>query len=310
MENEVLANRRLLCADYDILGLMQWDSVLRPEFAIAATAKFAVVSYRGAINNSVPRQRVWIHVDSEYTSEIVHNTVNRRSHCTVVDSVDAKCTYQIAEFESIEWSPVLEGKCSASSYLVRKGLSRKAQLAVQLKKYMVKHPSSILHRAVPVTFVIETWDAFEEMKFNFGHGAVANFSSGTTMQAPLRQRLEWCLEDTRETLQKDQYSNWTWILKSSVTNKGGNIALVHNWEEVLDVLEEAVTEREWVLQRYIDRPLTVTGHKFHLRVYVLCVGALRVYVFGRILMLLAAHKYVNMNIIIREYEYYNIYGSV
>lgn len=35
----------------------------------------------------------------------------------------------------------------------------------------------------------------------------------------------------------------------------------------------------------------MNGHKFHLRVYVLCVGALRVYVFEKILLLLAAHKY-------------------
>lgn len=33
------------------------------------------------------------------------------------------------------------------------------------------------------------------------------------------------------------------------------------------------------------------GYKFHLRVYVLCIGALKVYVFGDILMLLAAHRY-------------------
>ena len=45
------------------------------------------------------------------------------------------------------------------------------------------------------------------------------------------------------------------------------------------------------LIRYVDRPLTLGGHKFHLRVYVLCVGALKVYVYDRILALLAAHRY-------------------
>lgn len=49
--------------------------------------------------------------------------------------------------------------------------------------------------------------------------------------------------------------------------------------------------REWVLQRYLERPLLVNGYKFHLRVYILCVGALKVYCFDQILMLLAAHPY-------------------
>ena len=209
-----------------------WDAVLRPEFSLVKTTKFAVLTYRDEVNKKLQQQRVWINVDSEYTSAIVCSTISRRSHCTVSEKFDTTCTHQFAEFESIDWSPVLEGRCSASSYLVRKGLSRKAQLAVQLKKYMVKHSASILHSAVPVTKVIETWDAFEEMKFNFGQGMVANFSSGTTMQAPLRQRLEWCLEDIREELKQDKYQDWTWILKSSVTNKGGNIAIVHSWEEI------------------------------------------------------------------------------
>ena len=45
------------------------------------------------------------------------------------------------------------------------------------------------------------------------------------------------------------------------------------------------------LNRYISNPLLMNGHKFHLRVYVLCVGALRVFVFEKILILIAAHKY-------------------
>ena len=68
---------------------------------------------------------------------------------------------------------------------------------------------------------------------------------------------------------------------------------MRSFDDVLDVTENCTDMREWVLQRYINNPLTVNGHKFHLRVYVLCVGALKVYVYGSsgILMLLAAHTY-------------------
>jgi tubulin--tyrosine ligase len=69
------------------------------------------------------------------------------------------------------------------------------------------------------------------------------------------------------------------------------VVLIQNWDQLLDALEDVPDMREWVLQRYVDNPLLINGHKFHLRVYVLCVGALKVYVFNEILALLAAHRY-------------------
>lgn len=78
-----------------------------------------------------------------------------------------------------------------------------------------------------------------------------------------------------------------------IVHPGLDIAIVHNFNDIVSVTEDCPDMREWVLQRYITNPLTVSGHKFHLRVYVLCVGALKVYVYGGsgILMLLAAHYY-------------------
>jgi hypothetical protein len=69
------------------------------------------------------------------------------------------------------------------------------------------------------------------------------------------------------------------------------VSVVNDWQGVLDSLVETPDIREWVLQRYIDNPLLFDGHKFHLRVYVLCIGALKVYVYENILVLFAAHKY-------------------
>eukprot|EP01034_Spumella_vulgaris_P032503 gene32503-40113_t len=54
-----------------------------------------------------------------------------------------------------------------------------------------------------------------------------------------------------------------------------DISIAKDWNDVLDAVEETPDIREWVLQRYLDDPLLVDGYKFHLRVYVLCVGALR-----------------------------------
>ena len=46
-----------------------------------------------------------------------------------------------------------------------------------------------------------------------------------------------------------------------------------------------------MLRRYIDRPLLVSGRKFHIRAYVLCVGSLSVYAFSEALALFAAEPY-------------------
>jgi hypothetical protein len=73
---------------------------------------------------------------------------------------------------------------------------------------------------VPHTVIVETWNAFEEMKLDFGGGTFASFNTSTVLNAPLRQRLDWCLDDVREIFNDEKRQSWSWILKSSVTNKG------------------------------------------------------------------------------------------
>ena len=99
-----------------------------------------------------------------YTTNVMRTVIANLPHCKLVPLDANKKMIQIADFENIEWEPVLAGKHAASSYLVRKGLSRKAQLALQIKRYQSKHPDTILKEAVPYSLIIETWDAFEEMK--------------------------------------------------------------------------------------------------------------------------------------------------
>jgi tubulin--tyrosine ligase len=176
--------------------------------------------------------------------------------------------------------------------LVRKGISRKAQLSLQIKRHVSKHPDSVLKTAVPLTIVLETWGAFEDdMKLDFGRGTYAVFDSPSVLHVPLRQKLDWCLYEAKEMVEAAAaQKDCCWILKPSVTNKGMDIAVARTWEDICTKLEECSDIREWVLQSYIDRPLLLAKHKFHLRVYVLCVGALRVYVYNNFLVLLAAHR--------------------
>jgi hypothetical protein len=147
---------------------------------------------------------------------------------------------QFGDFENIDWEPVMNGSQRASSYLVRKGtimcffrvfckrtkisfvgLSRKAQLALQIKRYLSKHPQSILKQAVPYTLIIETWNAFEDMRIDFGGGFSATFDTNN-LSLSLREKLELTLEDVKDAMNDGSRSHWNWILKPSVTNKGAD----------------------------------------------------------------------------------------
>jgi len=58
--------------------------------------------------------------------------------------------------------------------------------------------------------------------------------------------------------------------------------------------DETLDLREWVIQEYIDNPLQLEAYKkrkFHLRVYVLAVGDLKVYVYEDILALFCMDSY-------------------
>jgi tubulin--tyrosine ligase len=278
--------------------------MLAPYFTLKETQSFSVLELRKKSDeiNKVPRVAVHNSVNCPYSRGIVSSCISRRPWCISVksgyldlseegsDLADLP-TLQIGDFENIRWDLIMgNGQWhGASSYLVRKGLSRKAQLALQIRRFTAKRPHSVLHQAIPFTLIVETWGAFDEMSVDtFGKGAVFDVSD-----LSIRDRLDICLYEARLAVAEDERTSWRWILKPSVTNKGSNIVLCNNWKDIIDALEDMVEQREWVLQRYVENPLLVLGggHKFHLRVYVLCVDALKVYVFNQMLVLIAAHNY-------------------
>eukprot|EP01060_Flectonema_neradi_P005990 TRINITY_DN14005_c0_g1_i1.p1 TRINITY_DN14005_c0_g1~~TRINITY_DN14005_c0_g1_i1.p1 ORF type:complete len:853 (+),score=199.38 TRINITY_DN14005_c0_g1_i1:110-2668(+) len=71
----------------------------------------------------------------------------------------------------------------------------------------------------------------------------------------------------------------TWIVKPSKGRQGAGIFLTQDLSELLG--ERRNPEVQWVVQKYIDRPLLIDGLKFDLRLYVLvlCVDPLKIYLF-------------------------------
>ena len=185
------------------------------------------------------------------------------------------CHWQWDEYENLDWKNILQGKVIANAYCVRKGLSRKAQLSIYLGKYIKKHPSCYLSRALPRTLVVDTWEAYDDSLAQFG--------------ISFRQRLESCLWEVRQVFENEPDS--TWIMKPSATNKGAEVNVITTYTKFRGIITEWTDIREWVVQAYIQRPLLLRGRKFHIRVYVLALGCLKVFVYQHCLVLCALEQY-------------------
>lgn len=189
-----------------------------------------------------------------------------------------------------------------NNFCVRKGLGRKAGLAKALGNHCTRCtclPCPIV-TAVPRTLIIDSTSIFiNRPKWLDYRSAVAE-----------------CLYEVDDMISEalDKYSSTSnnggtkplWILKPSITNKGADIHIVSSFEEVKHYITSLPELGQWVLQEYVSNPLLLhlpvlsstqvdNGHKFHLRVYVVAVGALSVFVYPETLVLIAPQVYDQHN---------------
>lgn len=170
----------------------------------------------------------------------------------------------------------------ANSYCFRKGLIRKAHLAFYINKYISKRNGSVLKRSFPETYFLDLPD-------------VEYFDEAMNEIFEVEDYLR--LNETKQLHEKT-----TFILKASLADKASELFLFNSREQLLDFFQSRFEDsedgadlqylREWVIQKYIDRPLLLNGgRKFHIRTYILAVGALKVYVYGGMLALFAKNPY-------------------
>lgn len=193
----------------------------------------------------------------------------------------------IDEYENIPWEKALAPPhIFVSSFCVRKGLGRKALMARYLDRHIKKCGAACpLAAGLPTTAVIDTMTVFGERP------------------AYMDMAAAWAetLLDADELMSEAEAAAGRpvpWILKPSLTNKAAEITIVRTIPDVKAALRACPDMGQWVLQRYIEKPLLISrrsntscGHKFHIRVYVLAAGALIVWVYGEGLLLLAVAPY-------------------
>jgi hypothetical protein len=231
---------------------------------------------------------IFLDIDEPYTRDLIQKAFRHPSrapyfHITLGPGtgfepvpLPSPCQFQWSEYERIDWhNGVLPGHHGASSYCIRKGLSRKAQLAHYSHRHICKYPHSILRDAIPQTVVLDCWSVWDDdniggdartPKMNHQSGladVVASIGgmahSGDGSAVNRRLRLNKCLSEAKHIMNsaEDVYQKRllannerdepapVWILKGSTTNKGAGIYIVHLYEQVVDHCWSEPNIREW-----------------------------------------------------------------
>ncbi|KAG9128453.1 hypothetical protein FRC07_011210 [Ceratobasidium sp. 392] len=214
---------------------------------------------------------------------------------------------QWATYDSLVHALTLQypTKVLSSSYTIRKALIRKHFLHRTVVNHLAKSPDSVLKKAIPPTWPIEISfaDELDEL---------------------------WSDELYELSAELEKGEKW-FILKPGMADRGQGIRIFNSRESLQAIFEsfeddsedEEVADsdtqpegndktavatsqlRHFVIQEYLDSPLLVDpsqaltsghvaelkGRKFHLRVYCVASGALKLYMCPNILALFASTTY-------------------
>ncbi|EJF66606.1 hypothetical protein DICSQDRAFT_123228 [Dichomitus squalens LYAD-421 SS1] len=198
----------------------------------------------------------------------------------------------------------------SSSYVIRKALIRKHYLSRCIHNYLTKHPDSVLTRSVPRTWELELSfaDELDELWSDDLYDLSEQVEKGDPSKwwilkpgmadRGMGLRLFHTKEDLEAIFQEFEQAD------SDEDDEEGRGEEGHDTAVVTSQL------RHFVIQEYISNPLLLDpaeaplddalkparsdlrGHKFHLRVYCVASGAIKVYVYERILALFSAVPYV------------------
>ncbi|KAL8685979.1 MAG: hypothetical protein Q9224_005596, partial [Gallowayella concinna] len=238
---------------------------------------------------------------------------------------------QISSYESIPFQHLLNHPTTsfANSYVIRKGLIRKHYLAHTVHSYLVKNPDSELKHHIPVTVdfevdyaefldeaLVEAYELHEAFARNDGRDIQDR--EWWILKPAMSDRGQGIRLFSTEQQLHDIFGQWEVnqpdsddededkVPNSSASDPGESEAeakptttppAIHpqNQTQEQNSGSGIITSqlRHFIAQPYIP-PLLLPEYgnrKFHIRTYVLCVGALRVYVYEEMLALFAPVPY-------------------
>ncbi|KAK4217288.1 tubulin-tyrosine ligase [Rhypophila decipiens] len=223
----------------------------------------------------------------------------------------SKMLLQITPYESIDFAHACAPSTPpntvlVNSYMIRKALIRKHFLSSTVENWVAKNPNSVLKTHVKRS------ESFEVDYAEFLDDALVE---AFDLRASLDRNDEILADGKEEGIE------W-WILKPGMSDRGQGIRIFATMEQLQGIFDEWEGElsdsddeeeqesdgeeeretdavrtshlRHFVAQPYIHPPLLLPEmdkRKFHIRTYVLCVGALKVYVYGDMLALFAGKPY-------------------
>ena len=230
-------------------------------------------------------------LDDDYTRRHFLTALQRRPWWRVtVGPMDPHTPPQLflGEYERVPWALVLSPPhVATNNLLVRKGLARKAQFASTMARHVTRCVDCPLTAALPQTVVIDTAPAFvsRPARIDLASALVSALADADDAMSSAALQVAAGHESTTGAP--------LWILKPSMANGGAELFIVTNIDEVESAVRRWRDAGQWVLQRYVERPLLLQSRKFHVRAYVLATGGLTVHVFREALLLLAAEPYAD-----------------
>ncbi|KAF9458209.1 tubulin-tyrosine ligase [Collybia nuda] len=270
---------------------------------IQTSPSTCVVSWPGApltntlVINSLKRLRIPVTITPSAQSHQIVDHQHITIQWSTYDQLDHELTYLHRQ------------KVLSSSYTYRKALIRKHFLSRCILSYVTKHPTSPLKVSSPKTFEVEIvfaddldemwsdelWDLGEELDLTGAWWILKPGMADRGMGIRLfnsKVSLQRIFEEFEGTDSEDS--------DNSDTNSNKGTAIVTS------------QLRHFVIQEYINNPLLLDpsnimtdgfqknkneelkGHKFHIRAYCVCKGALEVYLYDRALALFSSVPYINL----------------